>query len=100
MGRRSQYIVPKNFGECRKCGTKVECVDSRATENHRRRRWKCPKCGDRFTTREVYAEDWDIAMRVKRIPEQATNLVRSLASVLNITTPSPQKVNFQGIDDE
>lgn len=36
-------------------------IDTRYSEKgHRRRRYECTKCGRRFTTREVYMEDYRI----------------------------------------
>ncbi len=45
------------FGYCPKDGSKLECIDSRRSKTHTRRRWKCPKCGERNSTHEIPVEE-------------------------------------------
>jgi transcriptional regulator NrdR family protein len=77
MGRISKYDLEPLFGICRKCGDQVECIDSRALRTYRRRRHRCTnyKCGFRYTTHEVYIEDW-------KDMEEASNQAKSLLRVV------------------
>lgn len=56
------------FGDCPKCGTRLECVDSRPSVDSRRRRWKCPKgyCTVRISTREITDDRWNELKDVER----------------------------------
>jgi predicted RNA-binding Zn-ribbon protein involved in translation (DUF1610 family) len=42
-----------DFGTCAKDGARLHCYDSRAKPSHRWRRYECPECGERSTTREI-----------------------------------------------
>lgn len=45
---------------CPKCYSKAYIIDTRyrVINNEIYRRQKCPKCGFKFSTREVYAKDY------------------------------------------
>lgn len=45
--------------KCPKCGsTSLSCIDSRPINETIRRRRKCMKCGQRFSTYEIRTEDY------------------------------------------
>lgn len=82
MGRYSKYESASSFEFCLKCGTKVECIDSRAAIGYRRRRWRCPKCLDKFTTREMRLEDWENLRIAHELPEAARFLIKQLGDII------------------
>lgn len=54
---KRKLVIAPDFGYCPKDGSKLECIDSRRSRTHTRRRWKCPECWDRITTHEITKEE-------------------------------------------
>lgn len=77
--------IPENlgiFGECPLDRTKMQCIDSRKSATYCRRRWSCPKCGYRTTTREISESAWQslestdqVRMRIEQVRDFLNELL-------------------------
>lgn len=50
--------------KCPLCNCATHTIETRAAQRYVRRRHKCPACEHRFTTREFYEEDTQLAKRI------------------------------------
>jgi transcriptional regulator NrdR family protein len=69
---------------CPNCKIDMKCIESRQADIHsyRRRRYKCQKCGNRFTTHETFAEEdnWLSDDIVKKVPKEPVQLKSGLSA--------------------
>jgi len=62
---------------CKACEIKMVCMDSRWVLKYRgtRRRWGCPRCEARVTTREISEEVFETLMSYKNVFEKIQNIL-------------------------
>ena len=64
---------------CPKCGFEMSgVVDSRYINNTKRRRRECILCGERYTTVEVFYEDFKKMQKDKNVLEQKIEKIKSI----------------------
>lgn len=92
MGRHSEYIVETQFGKCPKCGGDMDCIDSRAASNHRRRRFRCKKrkCWYAYSTREVRLEDWEV---MENLTARAQTILDAVKQTINMLSNEDETTN-------
>lgn len=67
---------------CPNCDRECLVVDTRQIEWYRRRRYRCPKCGTRYTTREVvFVEETPAWQEVRHDTLRRIDEIRRIAKL-------------------
>jgi len=76
-----------DFGFCPKCQGALDTVDSRAGRSYRQRRRKCRECKYKFSTIEVYADDWKALNENVRLAAEMARLSANLEAMRHEKLP-------------
>jgi transcriptional regulator NrdR family protein len=60
------------------CGEKTLILETRHGKDFKKRRRHCPACGNRFTTKECYAEKFNLIGELEKKLEEANSEIAKL----------------------
>jgi transcriptional regulator NrdR family protein len=63
------------------CGEKTLILETRHGKDFKKRRRHCPACGNRFTTKESYAERFDLIKELEEKLEAANSEIAKLTKL-------------------
>mgnify|MGYP001954089447 CR=1 FL=1 len=83
--------------KCPKCGKRLNCVDSRSLENYTRRRYVCPNCNEKISTKEFLSSEnvnVYVAKEIKTLIDKINDSNFDELMAISVLLKSANKINF------